>query len=389
MKKIPDVRYEIPDTNYALRLTLYDLRFTNIKMIKITYIKIAITFILMVSGLLSGVYAGKGPGSTSFEFLNIPVGAREIGMGSGTAIAHGPNAYWWNPAGLAYVERNSISLMYNQWFQGINQQRAGYTFRMKNRGAGAINISMLSVTDIKGYDWFGNETGSLNSKNYYISYTQGKIFTNTFLAGLTVKAIVEQLSDKSAFAAGVDIGFLVNPITGVWISGGIKNAGASGKFIEESGALPLSFFSGFGMRLNRFILLSSDVLFLDNELKYGAGIEFDLWDLVYFRGGWNNIPDVTDTFRMGAGWNWHNISIDYAYAPYGKLGNTHRLDLNIKYGRLPLIETIYLNARKLYKQEIYNRAWVEFNKVYSLSPGYKKIKNWLEKTKAHLDLQMP
>ena len=138
------------------------------------------------------------------------------------------------------------------------------------------------------------------------------------------------------------------------------------------------------MRINRSTLISADLLYIDSETKYGAGVEFNLWNLIFFRAGWNNFADVDETFRMGAGWKLKDISLDYAYAPYGKLGNTSRVDLNIKFGKLPLIESIYRQARKLYKSENYEQAWIEFNKVNSLSQGYKKVKTWIEKTKEKL-----
>ena len=324
----------------------------------------------------------KGPGSSSFEFLNIPVGAREIAMGGGTAISHSPNAYWWNPAGLAYVERPQISLMYNQHFQDITQQRAGVSFPMKNQSAGAVNISMLSIGGIDGYDWFGNPTGEVQASSYYISYTQSRRLISSFMAGLTLKAIVEQLDDIRPFAVAVDAGFILHPMDGFWFSGGIRNVGVSGKVIEKSEKLPFSAFTGLGLKVNEFTLVSGDVLMLDNnfdDIRYGFGVEFDLWDMLFFRGGYNNTADVDELFRLGAGWRWKDISLDYVYAPYGILGRAHLIDLNISFGNPTLIERMYRRALKLYKQKKYEDAWVEFNKVYSLNSNYKKVKIWLDK----------
>ncbi len=324
-------------------------------------------------------YSAKGPGSTGFEFLNIPIGAREVGMGSGTAICHGPNAYWWNPAGLCFLGHKYVSLMYNKWFSGISQQRIGFSFPMKNEACGAINISMLSISDIEGYSWHDVPTGNITARDLYISYTQSKRFSHTMI-GMTIKAISEKLEEESAFAVAFDIGGLIEPANDLWISAGVRNLGSSDKFIKESETLPMTIFSGAGVRLNKFILVSSDVLYLNSELKYGAGAELNIWSLLFFRIGWNNVSDLSETFRYGAGWKWLDISIDFAYAPYGKLGNTSRFDLNFKFGKLTLTESIYRYARKLYKSKNYEQAWIEFNKVNSLSPDYKKVNIWLNKT---------
>jgi hypothetical protein len=333
--------------------------------------------------------AGKGPGTSGFEFLNIPVGAREISMGSGSAVAHGANAYWWNPAGLAYLERNCLSFMYNNYLDGITQQRAGFSFPMKNQSVGAVNLSMLSITGIEGYNWNDIATGEITASDYYFSYTQAKRFSYGFMGGMTLKAITEKLDTEDAMAFGVDLGLISSPVENFWFSLGAKNLGISGKFITTSEPMPMSAFSGVGVRINKFTLFSSDVYYMDSEIKYGAGVEFDLWDLLYFRGGWNNISDLTDTFRMGVGWKLHSMQIDYALAPYGKLGTTSRIDINIKFGLVPLIESIYRNARKYYKEKYYKRAWVEFNKVNSLSPGYKKVTTWIKKCEFHINQQVP
>lgn len=349
--------------------------------------KITCALLLLCSCAFALSHAGKGPGSSSFEFLNIEVGSRETGMGSGSAISHGPNAYWWNPAGLSHLERKHISLMYNQFLEGITAQRAGYSFPMKNQKAAAVNILILSITGIEGYSWHDVPTGEVPAKDYCISFTQSKRFTGYLATGLTLKAIVEQLEEDSAFTIGFDLGILLEPFSNFWLSGGLRNIGVSGKFIEKKEPLPNSIFSGIGMRINKSTLISADLLYIDSETKYGAGVEFNLWNLIFFRAGWNNFADVDETFRIGAGWKLKDISLDYAYAPYGKLGNTSRVDLNIKFGKLPLIESIYRQARKLYKSENYEQAWIEFNKVNSLSPGYKKVKTWLEKTKSKIEPQ--
>ncbi|MBN2407183.1 MAG: PorV/PorQ family protein [Elusimicrobia bacterium] len=319
------------------------------------------------------VFSGKGPGSSGYEFLNIPVGSREAAIGAGTAIAHNPNAFWWNPAGIAFVERFSVSLMYNKWFEDITQQRAGCTFPMMQRSVGAVNVSMLSVPGIEGYSWFDIPTGEVQAKDYCASYTQAKYFSDLMVAGLTLKGVVEQLDDVSVYAMALDIGAISSPVENLWLSAGVKNAGVSKTHIEEKGILPISFFTGLGIRMNKLILFASDITYIDQEIKYGAGAEFNIFDLLYIRCGTNNFADAGDNIQAGAGWKIKDIGFDYAYVPYGKLGSTHRVDLNIMFGDPPLIEQIYRNAVKLFKQNMFKEAWIEFNKVKTLDAAYKKV----------------
>ncbi|MDA3792424.1 MAG: PorV/PorQ family protein [Elusimicrobia bacterium] len=322
-----------------------------------------------------------GAGSNSFEFLLIPVGARETAMAAGSATAFNPNAFWWNPGALAYVERLNISLTYNKWFENIVQQRAGVTLPLKNRQVAAVNVSMLSINDIEGYDWYDTQSGNLTSKDYCLSYSQAKKFNKYIAGGISLKAIFEQLEDESNYGAALDAGFILNPFSDFWLSGGVKNAGTGGAFIEEKALLPISFFGGLGMRINKFMLLSGDVNYMDEEIFYGSGVELDLRDILFLRAGYSNFAETLSEFKLGAGWIYKDILLDYALAPYGKMGSTHRVDLTFKFGEPVLIEKLYRNAKKLYSQNKYQQALIEFNKVKSLDRNYKKIRIWLERMK--------
>ena len=340
-------------------------------------------FIFLLS--LHAAAAGAGPGSSSFDFMNIHEGAREAGIGNASAISRGANAVWWNPAGLAYLERATVNLSYNSWFDGIARQRAGYSFLMQNRSAGAVNLLLHSVTGIDGYDWHGTPTSELKAASYAVSYSQARRFSNTVAAGLSIKGLFEILDEHDAWAACIDAGVIFEPADNFWISAGVKNAGASGSFIRENEPLPFTVFTGLGLTLNRYLLISADLLRLDGQLRYGGGVEAGLWGLLFFRGGWNNFSDISDSFHLGAGWRFKDITIDYAYAPFGDLGTVHRVDLTYEFGSPPLIENLYRMAKRLYSAGNYREAFIEFGKVHSLDPRYKQIRSWLEKTRQKIE----
>jgi len=343
--------------------------------------KLKIIYIICSILLAASQYSSAGAaGTTSFEFLNIPVGARESGLGSASAVACGANAFWWNPAKLAYLERNTASLAYNSWFEGIGRQRAGYSFLLPNRSAGAANLQIHSVRGIDGYDWYGTPTSELKAASYALSYTQARRFTNLFAAGLNFKALYEVLENENAFAAAADAGVIFEPVSSLWLSLGVRNLGAAGSFIDENERLPFSAFCGVGLRVNRYLLLSSDIYYTDSQFKYGAGLEAGLWDLIFVRGGWNNWADLDDGFHLGAGWRYKDIMLDYSYSPYADMGIAHRVDISFEFGELPMIERLYRGAKSLYSNEKYRKALIEFNKVFALDPHYKQIRSWLEKT---------
>jgi hypothetical protein len=55
-------------------------------------------------------------GSAGLQFLKVGVGARETAMGEAvTSIVNDANSVFWNPAGIAYLEKREVSFSHNQW----------------------------------------------------------------------------------------------------------------------------------------------------------------------------------------------------------------------------------------------------------------------------------
>ena len=60
-------------------------------------------------------------GTAAAEFLAIPVGARATAMGGAvTASIKDATASYWNPAGLALMQKGSLTFDYASWLVGID-----------------------------------------------------------------------------------------------------------------------------------------------------------------------------------------------------------------------------------------------------------------------------
>src|SRR5258705_452634 len=63
-----------------------------------------------------GSLGGQRAGTSSATFLRIGIGARAVGMGEAfVAVANDPSAIYWNPAGLASLQRRELSISHVQW----------------------------------------------------------------------------------------------------------------------------------------------------------------------------------------------------------------------------------------------------------------------------------
>lgn len=117
----------------------------------------------------------------------------------------------------------------------------------------------------------------------------------------------------------------------------IQNIGTKIKFMSEGDPLPLNIKLG-----GVYKLLKDDTLTLaldvnkpiDNEINLHIGGEYWATDMIVLRLGYKTTTvgnlGALSGLSMGLGFKWLRYGIDYAWVPYGDLGNTHRFSLSAK-----------------------------------------------------------
>ena len=74
---------------------------------------------------------------------------------------------------------------------------------------------------------------------------------------------------------------------------------------------------------------------IDNQLALSVGQEHRLGNILAIRYGYKYKHDIKalgiiSGINAGCGFVLKNLEVDYAYATYGKLGNTHKITLLIR-----------------------------------------------------------
>ena len=80
------------------------------------------SLVLLLAGAVAApAEEGSKAGSAGAQFLKIAVGSRYQGMGE-ASVATVDDAYamYWNPAGMANVEGNSITFTSVDWIAGVS-----------------------------------------------------------------------------------------------------------------------------------------------------------------------------------------------------------------------------------------------------------------------------
>ncbi len=281
-------------------------------------------------------------GTSGAQFLKIAPGARPVGMGEAfTGVADDIHAIYWNPAGLGLLKVPELTAMHMQYFQSIQYEFGAFAYPTQYGTWGfAINNLHTDNIERRTEDTDANiGTFGSNDSAYYASY--GKQITSRLSLGANMKWIHQTLDSINSNAYAGDGGILYDtPWHDVRLGASIQNLGSKVKFANESDPLPLTYRLGASAPLlSRKLLVSSDLIIpRDHQLGLALGSEYKgriNRDLGYaMRAGYRSDSDVEgfSGISIGSGLEIGRAAIDFAWVPFGELGNAYRLGLHLKFG---------------------------------------------------------
>lgn len=314
------------------------------------------TFFFLATALNAGesYFKKEAMGSTTADFLNLPVGARAIGMGGAyTAISEEASGIYWNPAGLVQIPKLSVTFMRSEYIAGINYQYLAYAQRLA--ADSAIGASFM-VTDIGTLDQtniYGTKTGAFTPKDQVVTLSYSKAVLEfsdkerDVSIGINAKYIKSKIVNEDESFAG-DLGIMAYSFTTLPYRLGVAvtNFGQGLKYDTESNPLPMTLKLGGALNPFKNLLIAADAVFpKGNGPHYLLGFELSTQpnELTKFsaRGGLNSqlLKDDLSGFTLGLGATLHFFSLDYAYAPMGELGTAHRISITLDFPfRSPIFE---------------------------------------------------
>lgn len=312
-------------------------------------------------------------GTSSAVFLQIPIGARAIGMGGAfVGTANDVSSLYWNVAGLATLPRNEALFAHNEWLADTRFDYAALAVPIESIGALGVSFTSLSMDDMLVRTVERPEgTGELFSAgSFAVGVHYARYLSEQFSIGFTAKYIAERIWNMQAQAFALDVGtlFVTNFLNGMRIGAQISNFGTDMKLegrdtrtfhsidpnklgsndripqhIEmDSWPLPLHF--QFGIALDalktdeHLLTLAIDALHpSDNYESLNVGMEYGFNKSFYVRGGYRSLflQDREGGLSLGAGVFASLFAtqiegrFDYAFQDFGRLKSVHVLAVSV------------------------------------------------------------
>ncbi len=312
-------------------------------------------------------------GTTAAQFLKVSQGARATGMGSAfVAVSDDASSMFWNVAGIARQNNNSVVFDHTQWIADISYNFIAGTINLGDYGTIGMsfigsNYGEMNVTTI---DEPGGTGAVFSVSDVAVSLGWAINLTQEFSIGFNPKVIQQTIWNTSGTSFAIDMGILYDtPFEGLTIGMSITNLGTKlqlsgtsnvllydpdpettgnndripGEFSTGAWTLPLTYVLGLS-----YNVLDTDMhkLIIDVDAKHpndnyeslNIGGEYVFNDVIALRGGYKAmfLDDSQESFALGAGFKQRilgNIAffIDYAYQDFGILASVHKVSVGIDF----------------------------------------------------------
>lgn len=289
-----------------------------------------------------------GEGTTTANFLKFSQSARESALaGAYSALADDSNAIFSNPGALAGVEKSEVGLGFTSYIQDTKMGLMSYVRDFKDGKLG-LGLSLFNISGIEKRgtaDAIGivPDNGDFDSSDMaiFISYAKKGLFPemlDNLNGGITLKYIRSKIDTKSASALAIDTGFVYKYSDKTNLSFSVFNLGTKMKYDGDSDNIPLNIKAGMSYKWREkttFLAEISEYIY-DEKFYPSFGVEYTLRDGFYLRGGYKFGYDTSNLGSLvglstGFGIKVSGIGFNYAYLPFGDLGNIHRFDFQMKF----------------------------------------------------------
>lgn len=283
----------------------------------------------------TAVDAGEA-GTAGFLSLRLGAGARAAGMGDAhVALADDATATYWNPAGLAAIERTQFTLMHDEWLSSVRMETASVAHET-GIGNFGLHFSGMYLDEIQRFESASSApSGNFNVYEIAVTGAYGRRIAD-WDVGVGVKGLHSGLDDQSASGWAVDVGVRYHTrIPGLTFAGAAQNLGPRMTFIQESFLLPATGRAGASLEralpaLRGDMVGAFDLVWpTDGDVREHFGVEYTYQHFASLRIGYKGQYD-SQGLTFGFGVRKSGYHFDYAFADIDNdLGNGHKFAFSV------------------------------------------------------------
>lgn len=323
--------------------------------------------LILILSLQTISWADTVDGTATAQFLRLGQGARPQGMGGAfSAVADDVSASYWNPAGLAFLQKQEVTFTHLQFIESIKSEYVAYALPLKKiKSTLSAAFTYLNLGDFDKRDASGASLGSGSLSAMAASAGYSIMLTPQFGAGVNAKYVQQDLDVETGSGVAFDAGLLFHLMPErLSLGAAISNVGGKIKTGTESEDLPTTIRGGLAFRpIPKKLLLAVDAEQpLDSDLKIRLGSEYFLVPLFAIRLGYEQQASAGGGLTAGLGiqltqeadrssddrtfgantrawsnkgdtFNWGAIdaSIDYAFVNLQEFDDVHRFTVTLKF----------------------------------------------------------
>ena len=303
-------------------------------------------------------------------------------------ISDDASAAYWNPAGLAQLQRKELTTMQATLFQQTKLTYFSYAHPTKGGSTFAMSMTQLANTGFEQVDVVINPAtnepskvtsgGSFNDQQRAIALSWGKGVTETVLFGMSVKQVTRQLGGSSDNFKTLDIGAMKTMGAAYRVGFGLQNVFAQ-RTGDTDDKLPVVIKLGNSLRLfKERLTLAADankVLNGDMDMRFGGEYWIARW--FAFRFGLLGLPKIQET-DFGFGLNFKSLSLDLAQGIHD-LGSSTRFSLTFRFGQSRTdrstgqVKNFVKQGMEAFQEGNFALAAQKFTQAQDAAPGNKQV----------------
>jgi hypothetical protein len=287
-----------------------------------------------VSGLFS--FDGSYRGTAVLPFLKLPVGARSVAMGDFlTVLDYSGSMIYWNPARLGDVQEYLSYATHAELFGELRHEYIATTFPLGRSSLGASANAVHASNFTRSRDIQENPV-DFSTLDLAVSLAWGIPLTERLNFGMRGSMLHSRIERESGYSGSLDLFGLWKIAHRMQLGVSLENISPGFSYGRVTEHLPLLIRAGIGQ--NHGVWSTNWILGIskssDGIHQLHLGLERPFFGKLDLRAGY--VQSFFDEqngklarYRLGAGYKWGGVQIDYALRWLDGLGLHQNISLGL------------------------------------------------------------